>query len=138
MATTPITRATPKRGAELISHVVLPVEGGSEELVVQQWAVEMAAALGVPLRAVHVNTDGEDPPPDVFTFLSEMASERKVELETHIIHGRHVADELADELAPTDLVVIGTRLLGTGDSWSSTTEGLIRRAPCPVQVLRMA
>lgn len=134
--------ATSAQGAEtpirqLVERVVVPIEGGSEELLVQQWAVGMADALGADLRAIHISTDGLDPPADVFSYISRRAAERGIRFDTAIVNATNVVDELAAELSPTDLVVIGTRLLGTAMDDQSVTEELIRVAPCPVQVIRI-
>lgn len=125
---------TPK--PQLVDRVVVPIEGGSEELIVHQWAVGMADALGARLHAVHISTDGLDPPEDVFSYINRLADEHKVEVDTAIVNAKTVVDELVQELGPTDLVVIGTRILGTVAE-GSVTEDLIQRAPCPVQVIRI-
>ncbi len=121
---------------QLVERVVVPIEGGSEELLVHQWAVGMADALGARLHAVHVATDGLEPPEDVFAYLSRLAEEHAVSFDTAIVNAKTVVDELVEELGPADLVVIGTRVLGTGAE-VSVTEDLIQRAPCPVQVIRI-
>lgn len=121
---------------QLVDRVLVPIEGGSEELLVQQWAVGMADALGARLHAVHVATDGLEPPEDVFSYISRLAEERAVSFDTAVVNAKTVVDELVEELSPNDLVVIGTRVLGSGPE-VSVTEELIQRAPCPVQVIRI-
>ncbi len=127
-----LSPAAPK----LVDRVLVPIEGGSEELLVQQWAVGLADALGARLHAVHVSTDGLDPPEDVFSYVSRLAQDHALSLETTVVNAKTVVDELVEELSPNDLVVIGTRVLGTGPE-VSVTEELIQRAPCPVQVIRI-
>lgn len=127
-----LSPAAPK----LVDRVLVPIEGGSEELLVQQWAVGMADALGAQLHAVHVSTDGLEPPKDVFSYLSRLAEEHAVSVETTVVNAKTVVDELVEELSANDLVVIGTRVLGSGPE-VSVTEELIQRAPCPVQVIRI-
>lgn len=120
-----------------ISTVVVPIEGSSQEMVAQEWAVQMAAAVGAQLTAVHVATSPKKAPGDIFDYVTRLCKRHDVRLETKHLNGADVAEELVEELTATDLVVIGTRLLGTEYHMGSVTEGLIRRAPCPVQVIRL-
>lgn len=121
-------------------RVVIPVQGTDREFLAQQWAVEFAAALGVPICAVHVAT-GEEPADvdedEIFSYVGEEAMKWGVPIETHVQVGRNVVDVVLDELRPRDLVVIGTRRLGSAFHMGSVTAELVRRAPCPVQIVRI-
>lgn len=120
-----------------IDRIVVPVEGTADELVAQQWAVEFAAALELPLRAVHISMRPGDSPPDVFAYLESLCKKWHVTLETRTVRGQSVVDELVEELAPRDLVVLGTRKLASHYHVGSVAEDLVRRAPCPVQIVRL-
>lgn len=119
------------------SCVLIPIEGSAQELFVQEQAVALAANLQVPLKAVHVSTQYEEIPKDLFRYVERLASKRHVKLEKRVIGGSDVAREIIDEAQPSDVIVIGTRLLGTEYHLGSLTETLIHRAPCPVQVIRI-
>lgn len=125
------------QAVQAISNVVVPVQGSSQEMVAQEWAVQMAAAVGAKLTAVHVATGAKEAPGDIFDYVTRLAKRHDVRLEVKHLNGSDVADELVEELTATDLAVIGTRRLGTEYHMGSVTEALIRRAPCPVQVIRL-
>lgn len=132
----PRTAVSP-RDLEMVNRVVLPVEGSSHELYVQSWGVELAALLGARVRAVHVANGEGDPPEDIFDHVVRTCKDHGVEPETVVLHDTDVAAALANEVDPTDLVVIGTLLLGTAFQLGSVTDALIRTAPCPVLVIRI-
>lgn len=121
-------------------RVVIPVQGTDREFLAQQWAVEFAAALGVPICAVHVATGAESADVDedeLFAYVGEEAMKWGVPIETHVLAGRSVVDVVLDEVKPRDLIVIGTRRLGSAFHVGSVAAELVRRAPCPVQVVRI-
>lgn len=117
-------------------RIVIPIQGTDREYLAQQWAVEMAAALKLPVRAVHVSNGTGNDPPDVFTYLQRIASKYSVTVTTKILHGE-IVEELVDELGARDLCVIGTRKLSHHYHIGSVAEALIEKAPCPVQVVRL-
>lgn len=118
-------------------RIVVPVEGTDREFIAQQWAVELAAALGVGVCALHVTSTGATPPPGVFTFLQEACTKWGVVLDPQLVEGENVVDEIVEELRTRDLVIIGTRRLAGHYHLGSVSLELIRRAPCPVQVVRI-
>lgn len=120
-----------------VETIVVGVEGSTQELVVHQHAIELAAGLGVPVRLVHVESGPKDPPDDVTHYARRLARERHVALDYVIVHARDVVAGLVDEAGPSDLIVTGTRLAGTEYHDESITERLIRDAPCPVHVVRL-
>lgn len=120
-----------------VDEVVVPVEGSGHDLDVQAWAVHFAAAVGAPVRALHVATGPEEPPGDIFQMVERMAAEQDLPLESVVLHDTDVADALLRDLDVRDLVIVGTRLMGTAWHVGSVTEALVRRAPCPVQVIRL-
>ncbi len=120
------------------NRIVIPVEGTDREYLVQDWAIEFAAALGTPVYAVHVANNPAGPPNGVFDFLESIAARWRVSLETRVQEAGDVAEELLAELGPMDLVVLGTRRLGRRYHFGSVAESLVARAPCPVQVVRLS
>jgi nucleotide-binding universal stress UspA family protein len=120
-----------------VARIVVPVEGSSSELVVQEWAVELARQLHTELRALHVSVGGAKAAGDIFRYANDLCKRRQVPISTKILEGPDAVSELVQELGPNDLVVVGTRQLGTEYHLGSVTEGLIRYAPCPVQVIRL-
>ena len=118
------------------ARVVVPVQGTDREFVAEQWAVELAAALALPVHAVHVAPAGSDGE-GVFDFIRSVCEKWGVRLTTLVLHGSSVAEELVEELEPRDLVVIGTRRLAQDYHVGSVAADLVRRAPCPVQIMRL-
>ncbi|MBW3582130.1 MAG: universal stress protein [Euryarchaeota archaeon] len=118
-------------------QIVVPVQGTDREFLAQQWAVEIAAALELPVRAVHVSGDAGDGAPDKFDYLEKLAKKHGVELKTEVIHGSDVVRELVDELGARDLVVLGTRKLSHQYHIGSVAAALVEKAPCPVQIVRL-
>ncbi len=121
-----------------INRIVIPVAGTDREFLVQEWAIEFAASLGVPVYALHVGTTPTGPPNGLFEFLQSMAKRWRVPLETRVQDATDVATELLAELGPLDLVVLGTRKLGRKYHFGSVAEALVARAPCPIQVVRLS
>lgn len=129
-----MTRATGAFHAS--ERIVVPVQGTDREFVAQQWAVELAAALGVPLYAVHV-VAGDADAKEVFSFLRGACDKWGVAFEGTILQGTDVVHQLVEELGPRDLVVIGTRQLASHYHVGSVAAELVRTAPCPVQIVRL-
>lgn len=123
-----------------MDRIVVPVEGTDREFEAQQWATELAAALDVPLHALHV-TDGneEEIHGDHFSFIEKLCGKWDVELEKRTASREDVTQEILDELAPRDLVVIGTRRMANNGDYhvGSVTAELVRHSPCPVQIVRL-
>lgn len=121
-------------------RIVIPVEGTDREYVVQQWAAELAAALGVPVHGLHVTSgDEEEIHDEHFSFLQTACEKWGVELTHRVASRDNVAAEILDELGTRDLVVIGTRQLGGSQDYhvGSVAAELVRNAPCPVQIVRL-
>jgi len=123
-----------------MDRIVVPVEGTDREFEAQQWATELAASLDVPVHALHV-TDGreEELHEDHFSFMEKLCDKWGVELIKRIATRESVTQEILDELAPRDLVVIGTRRMANDGDYhvSSVTAELVRNSPCPVQIVRL-
>lgn len=122
----------------VVERIVIPIEGSAREYEVQRWAAELAAGLEVPILAVHVATSGGRPAPDLFSYVQGECKKWGVSLERRTIEGREVAAELVQELDVRDLVLLGTRRLASGYTVGSVAGELVRRAPCPVQLVRLA
>lgn len=119
-------------------RIVVPVEGTDREYEAQQWAVELAAALGTPVYALHVASGNEDTDrQDHFSFIEKLADKWDVELDVVTISSNDVVTEVVEELQPRDLVVIGTRKLSGQYHVGSVAGALVRQAPCPVQIVRL-
>ncbi|MDX1612581.1 MAG: universal stress protein, partial [Candidatus Thermoplasmatota archaeon] len=73
----------------------------------------------------------------LFEFMEGMAEKWDVELETRVVASDDVVAELVEELRPRDLAVIGTRQLSGQYHVGSVAAALVRRAPCPVQIVRL-
>lgn len=126
----------PRAGDAPYKEILVPIEGSTQEYVVQEHAVELAASLGVPLKAVHVESQvGADF--NRFQYIEELCWRRKVPFEKRVLRSEDVVGELVDEASPGTLIVVGTRLLGSEYHLGSVTEGLVHRAPCPVEVVRL-
>ncbi len=136
MAQTTRTQPGTFKAAE---RIVVPVAGTDREFLAQQWAVELAAALGAPVRALHVAPAVGERMQGVFAFLDAECRKWGVKLSARSIAAEDVVEEVIAELNPRDLVVIGTRRLAASPQYhvGSVAAELIRRAPCPVQVLRL-
>jgi nucleotide-binding universal stress UspA family protein len=124
------------------NRIVIPVEGTDREFEAQQWAAKLAASLGIPVHALHVQTGPEDErngDADHFSFIEQLAEKWDIELRTRVAGRDDVAQEILDELGPRDLAVIGTRKMANSGQYqlSSVAAELVRRAPCPVQIVRL-
>ncbi len=120
-----------------VRRVIVPVGGTDREFFVQEQAVEFAAALGATLVGLHVTTAPDETRSDLFHYLETQARKRMVPNECHILAGTDPADIIAQELEPLDLVVIGTRRMGTRYHLGSVAKHLVGNAPGPVQVVRL-
>lgn len=125
-----------------IERIVVPVEGSDREYDAQMWAIQQAADMRVPVVAIHVGEPHEADASerdvrDKFRYLEKECSEWNVPFELLLLRGGKVGDEIVQELGPRDLVVIGTRRLGTQYHLGSLAAELVRRAPCPVEVVRL-
>ena len=136
--TVPVTPQRKGRPApSLVDEVVVPVEGTDREFFAQQSAVQIAASLGVVLRAIHIGSPGSRQRGDLFDYLRTESWRWGVPFESEIMEGEDVAGEIVEEVGPRDLIVIGSRRLGHRFHIGSVTEALVRRAPCPVQIVRI-
>jgi nucleotide-binding universal stress UspA family protein len=118
-------------------RIVVPVGGTDREFLAQEQAVEIASMMGVSVAAVHVSPDPDQAPPDLFHYLQQQGERWGVEIATIPLVGSDVADALIDELGALDLVVIGTGRMGTRYHFGSVAEQVLRRAPCPLLVVRL-
>lgn len=125
-----------EREAAPIRRIVVPVEGSDREFLAQEHAVTLAAALDVPVHAVHVRSPVGDHG-DVFAWLQKEAEQWGVSLDCRSMDGSDAGAEIVLELQPLDLVVIGSSHAGSKYHLGSVAEHLIRHAPCPVQVVRL-
>lgn len=132
---------SPKAGVfQPVDRLVVPVQGTDREYDAQRWAAELAAALSVPIHALHVSRgDEEEVHTDHFDFLSGVCEKWDVELDTRVASRDSVVEEVLDELGPRDLVVIGTRRLSSSNDYhvGSVAGELVQNAPCPVQIVRL-
>ncbi len=120
-----------------VSRVVIPVGGDDEEYLAQEQAVLFAAALDVPVRALHVTDDLESVSEALFGFLRQQGERWGVQLDTVVVPGADVPAVLLAEIDALDLVVIGTRRLGSRFHLGSIAERLVNESPGPVQVVRL-
>lgn len=123
-----------------VDRLVVPVQGTDREFDAQQWAAGLAAALNVPIHALHVTSgDQEDAHTDHFDFLERVCEKWDVDLQTRIASRNDIIAEILDELGPRDLVVIGTRRLSASNDYhvGSVAGELVQNAPCPVQIVRL-
>lgn len=139
MAAGPVSKSakTANEPVRPIEQIVIPVQGTDREFLAQSWAVELAAALELPVHAVHVDTEGTASRRDVFTYLNRQCEKWGVKATTRVIHGADIVQELVDELRPRDLVVLGSRRMAAQYHVGSVAVELVRKAPCPVQIVRI-
>lgn len=123
--------------ARPVDRIVVPVEGTDREFEAQQRAVELACYLGVPVCALHVAPPTGGTPEDVFSYLDKECVKWRVQLDARVVRGTSVVDELVDELHVRDMVVVGTRRMASEYHVGSVAAQLVRRAPCPVQLVRL-
>lgn len=133
--------ASPRRAAgwapNPVSRVVVPVEGGDDEYLAQEQAVRHAAALGVPVMAIHIDPTLDSDDERLWGYLTEQCERQAVTLHTMVLGGQEAGEALADEVDAMDLVVIGTRRIGTRYHMHSVAEHLIRHSPATIQVVRL-
>lgn len=118
-------------------RIVIPVQGTDREFLAQQSAVEIAGAMGLPVVAIHIAPGVGDTPPDVFRYIEQLGRKHDVHVEGKEIHSEDIVSELVEELTTRDLCLIGTRKLSHHYHVGSVAAGLIEKAPCPVQVVRI-
>lgn len=123
--------------SRVVERIVVPVQGTDREFLAQQWAVQFARHVGAPVRAVHVAPPSARTPADIFDYVKHEGRKWGVPIATAIETSGSVVDSLLDDLDVQDLVVLGTRKLGTHYHLGSVAEQLVRRAPCPVTVVRL-
>lgn len=122
----------------LVERIVVPIEGSDREYLAQTWAVELAASLGLSIRAVHVRTGLEPEPGGLFAYIREEGAKWDVPVETAILDGTDAASEILAELTSRDLVVVGTQRLAGKYEVGSVARELVRHSPCPVQLVRLS
>lgn len=120
-----------------VARIVVPVGGTDDEYLAQEQAVQFAAALDVPVHAIHVAAYPEAADDRMFHFLRQATKKWGVELKPCIALGTSPAEALLAELDSLDLVVVGSRRLGTRFHIGSVAERLIKESPAPVQVVRL-
>jgi len=120
-----------------IRRVVVPVGGTAREFVAQEQAIEMAAALRVPVLALHISADPDRAPADTFEYVEKLAEKWGVPFDSEILADMEPAERLVNELDAVDLLVIGTRRMGRKYHFGSVAEHLLQKATCLIQVVRL-
>lgn len=118
-------------------RIVVPIGGSDREFLAQEQAVEYAAALGIPLAAVHVSVAPDEADGGLFDYVKRLAERHQVACDCLTLYGDDPAVTLQDELDGMDLLVVGTENLGTRKDLDSHTKRLLGHAPCNVQVVRL-
>lgn len=121
--------------------VVVGVDESDSARHAAEWAGDLAAAWGAPLRLVHgVAGRDDEPPPAVPSWMRELAD---AALRTGTAAASEVVPGGADDLLPdrsrtARMVVVGSYGAGAraGMLVGSTALALIERASCPVAVVR--
>lgn len=122
----------------VVRRVVVPVQGTDTEFLAHQRACALAAQLGVPAVGIHVAPPGQPGVGTPFAYLVREAARWKVPFSGRTIVGASVADEILAEIDALDLVVIGTRQLGTRYHVGSVAGEILKRAPCAVLMIRLS
>lgn len=131
-------RGSPMAGSfRPVERIVVPVQGSDREFLAQSWAIELAASLGLPVYAVHVVEDPDAETSGTFAYLRGEAAKWQVAIDTTVLDGPDAATEILAELTPRDLVVLGTSRLSGKYHVGSVALELVRRSPCPVQIVRL-
>jgi len=132
----PASRSTAER-----RPVVVGVDGSDSARHAADWAADVAAAWGVPLRLLHA-TPGpgprEDGDPRWLRELCDAAERAGVEeVDRRIVTGP-VADELIEQSRAAAMVVVGSYGEGarSGMLAGSTALALVDGGGCPVAVIR--
>lgn len=125
--------------------IVVGVDASDSARIAGDWAADLAAGWGVPLRLVHVagereprvgGGDGSDQPP----WLVELAAaaERAGAACTAEVARGAVADVLAERSATAGLLVLGSYGRGahTGLLAGTIALAMVERSACPVAVVR--
>ncbi len=126
-----------RRAAGPVGRIVVPVGGTQEEHLAQEHAIELASALQVPILGVHVTPDPQEIPSRMFHFLNHHARAWGVAARAVVVSGNSPAENIVSMLNSMDLVVIGTRRLGTRYHMGSIAQHMVRCAPGFVQVVRL-
>lgn len=130
-----------------IQRILVPVDGSPPSLAALEHAVVLAEDYDAEIEVLHVI-----PPEDILTSTDRNAAERAIEealehVELGLLH--HVTRttiagdpqrEILEAARGADLVVMGThgRIGRLHAMLGSTTEEVVRNAPCPVLTVRDA
>ncbi|HLF17255.1 MAG TPA: universal stress protein [Candidatus Thermoplasmatota archaeon] len=123
--------------AQPLQRVVVGLEGSDADLFVGEQAAVFAAALAVPLLALHVQHPTQPTPKGLFADLEKRCGRRGVPFMGRILTGTDVAAEILAELTPADLCILGTRRLLKGFRTGSVARRVLESAPGPVQLIRV-
>lgn len=130
---------TPESGPPRTGPVVVGVDGTAHSAAAVGFAFEMAAARRVPLVAVHaVFRSGAVLPEVACRQLRDGAARHpEAEVREHVVQNR-ATGALLEAAEDAWLVVAGSRGRGgfTGLTVGSTSQSVLRRAPCPVAIVR--
>jgi nucleotide-binding universal stress UspA family protein len=137
----------------MFRHILVAYDGSPQSLSAFDYALGIAAAFGSELRVAAVVRlpepatrlelhavieEGQEHFRGDFERLAARAGERGLALKTEVREG-HPADQLlrAAEEQVTDLIVMGRRGRSAVGRWllGSTSERVLRDAPCPVLVV---
>lgn len=119
-----------------IERVVIGFDGSERASATMHYAIEFAERLELPVLAISVHDDTDTANKHLAT-VRQYAQDHHVNIDTHAASGE-VAAAIIDQLQENDLIAIGAFgsnrvrefLLG------STTETLLKIAPCPVLLHR--
>ncbi len=120
-----------------VQRILVPVQGTDREFLAQDEAVRLAAALEVPVLALHVTRLPDETPPTIFDHVTAECQRWGVALDARMVAGTDPAWEVSQEMGPLDLVVMGTRRAGSRFHVGSIAERLIRCAPARVLLIRL-
>lgn len=127
----------PRPAFTMFHEVVIPVEGTDREYLAQQYAAELAAALGIRIRGLHVSPGGSRGRQDVFRYLEGECRRWNVPFEGTVIEGGDPVEEIAQEVQANDLLLVGTRRLATSELLGSIARELVKRVSCAVVLIRL-
>ena len=119
-----------------IERVVIGFDGSERASATMHYAIEFAERLELPVLAVSVHDD-EAVADKRLETVRHYAQDHHVSIETHATSGE-VAAAILDQLQENDLIAIGA----FGENrmreflFGSTTETLLKIAPCPVLLHR--
>jgi nucleotide-binding universal stress UspA family protein len=121
----------------VFSRIVVPIQGSDREYLVQEQAVLLAAAIGIPVVGIHVRDGEEERSDDMFEWVRGEANRFNVQMQGITLDGSDPAEVILEELGIRDLVVIGSARIGGQYQVSSIAQRLVHDAPCPVQIIRL-